>query len=51
MQISKKRAEAVAKVLIDKFGINKSRLTVSYKGDTVQPFAKNDDNRVTIFVK
>ena len=51
MQISKKRAEAVAKVLTDKFGISKDRLIVSYKGDTVQPFAKNEDNRVTIFVK
>ena len=51
MQISKRRAESVAKVLTDKFGISKDRLIVSYKGDTVQPFAKNEENRVTIFVK
>ena len=51
MQISKRRAESVAKMLTDKFGINKSRLTVTAKGDTEQPFTKNEENRVTIFVK
>jgi outer membrane protein OmpA-like peptidoglycan-associated protein len=51
MQISKRRADAVAKMLIEKHKIAKNRLIVSYKGDTVQPFAKNEDNRVTIFVK
>jgi len=51
MQISKRRAEAVAKLLTSKFGISKDRLIVTAKGDTEQPFAKNEENRVTIFVK
>lgn len=50
MQISKKRSDAVAKVLVNKFGINKSRLVLKHYGDTVQPFDENDWNRVTIFV-
>jgi hypothetical protein len=51
MQLSKKRTDAVAKILVNKFGIDKKRLTLKYKGDTVQPFAENDLNRVTIFIK
>ncbi|MDR0543069.1 MAG: OmpA family protein [Dysgonamonadaceae bacterium] len=51
MQLSKKRTDAVAKVLAEKFGIKRSRLILSYKGDTVQPFAENDKNRVTMFIK
>jgi outer membrane protein OmpA-like peptidoglycan-associated protein len=51
MQLSKKRTDAVAQMLVKKFGINKNRLVLSYKGDTVQPFNENDLNRVTIFVK
>jgi outer membrane protein OmpA-like peptidoglycan-associated protein len=51
MTMSKMRSEAVAKVLTDKFGIDKARLIQKYYGDTVQPFQENDWNRVTIFVK
>ncbi|KAA6302635.1 MAG: Outer membrane protein 40 [Candidatus Ordinivivax streblomastigis] len=51
LQLSKKRSDSVAKVLIEKFGIVKDRLILKYYGDTVQPFADNDANRVTIFVK
>ena len=51
MQLSKKRVDAVAKLLVDKFGIKKDRLELVPYGDTVQPFAKNEENRVTIFVK
>jgi outer membrane protein OmpA-like peptidoglycan-associated protein len=51
LQLSKQRSEAVAKILTGKFGIDKSRLTLKHYGDTVQPFAENDWNRVTIFVK
>ncbi|MCC8145444.1 MAG: OmpA family protein [Bacteroidales bacterium] len=50
MQLSKKRSDAVAKVLVNKFGIDKSRLVLKHYGDTVQPFDENDWNRVTIFV-
>jgi hypothetical protein len=38
-------------MLVSKFGIDKKRLILTHKGDTVQPFAENDLNRVTIFVK
>lgn len=51
LQLSKKRSDAVANVLVNKFGIDKKRLTVKYFGDTVQPYSENDYNRVTIFVK
>ncbi|GHV55649.1 membrane protein [Bacteroidia bacterium] len=51
MQLSKRRTDAVAKVLVDKFGIKRSRLILSYKGDTIQPYKENDLNRVTIFIK
>lgn len=48
--ISEKRAARVAKVLTEKYGIDASRITSGYKGDTVQPFSNNDSNRVVIGV-
>ena len=47
MEYSKGRAEGVAKALTDA-GIDAARITVDAKGDTVQPFAENDKNRVSI---
>ena len=44
-----KRAENVKKALIEA-GIAESRITVDSKGDTVQPFAENDKNRVSIAI-
>lgn len=49
MKYSRQRAEAVTNALV-KAGIDKSIITTDYKGDTVQPFAENDKNRVTITV-
>ena len=49
MSLSKKRAEAVAALLRSK-GIDAARITVAAKGDTVQPFQVNAENRVTICV-
>lgn len=46
--ISEKRAAAVNKALIEKYGISASRIKYSFKGDTVQPFGENDKNRVVI---
>jgi outer membrane protein OmpA-like peptidoglycan-associated protein len=51
MKLSKKRTDAVAGILVNKFGIDKKRLILKHEGDTKQPFAENDLNRVTIFVK
>lgn len=49
MGYSKNRAEKVTKALVEA-GISASTITTSYKGDTVQPFAENDLNRVAITV-
>ena len=46
--LSRQRVQAVAKILTQKHGISASRIKTAYKGDTVQPFATNDDNRVVI---
>ena len=48
MELSKKRAEAVKAKLIEYGATNV--ITEAY-GDTVQPFADNDMNRVAIVVK
>lgn len=47
--ISEKRAVAVADQLRAK-GIAADRIRVDYKGDTVQPFAENDQNRVVVIM-
>ncbi|MBO4905536.1 MAG: OmpA family protein [Bacteroidaceae bacterium] len=49
LKYSQQRAENVAKALVEA-GISADRITVDYKGDTVQPFSENDKNRVTIAV-
>lgn len=48
--ISEKRTEHVKKMLIEKYGIDASRLSTDFKGDKVQPFKDNDSNRVVIGV-
>ena len=47
MKYSKERAEKVVAALVEA-GVDKSIITSEYKGDTVQPFAENDKNRVAI---
>lgn len=47
---AEKRAKKVADILADRFGISRSRMTVDSKGDTVQPYAENNLNRVTICI-
>lgn len=49
LSLSEKRAKAVAKALTEEYGINSSRISVDWKGDTEQPYAENDWNRVAIF--
>jgi OOP family OmpA-OmpF porin len=46
-RLSKDRANAVKAALV-KRGVEASRISAEWKGDTVQPFANNDDNRVVI---
>ncbi len=50
MKLSENRVNAVAKVMIEKFGIAGDRLQLRFYGDTVQPFDENDWNRVAIFI-
>ena len=49
LALSEKRAKAVAKALTDEYGISSSRISIDWKGDTEQPYAENDWNRVAIF--
>lgn len=48
MEISKKRAEAVAKMLNERYGINQAHIHSSYKGDTEQPFSTPERNRCVV---
>lgn len=48
-RLSKQRSEAVANALQAK-GISADRISTNYKGDTVQPFSVNEENRVSICV-
>lgn len=48
MEISKKRVEAVANVLKEKYGIKEARIYTSYKGDTVQPYSTPERNRCVV---
>jgi len=49
MALSERRTKAVANELVKKYGINAKRLKLDWKGDTVQPFAINEKNRVVLF--
>ena len=49
-KLAKKRSETVADILVKKFDIPASRITTDSKGDTVQPFDKNECNRVSICI-
>jgi outer membrane protein OmpA-like peptidoglycan-associated protein len=46
--ISERRARAVAKQLIDKYGISSNNISIEWKGDEIQPYAENAWNRVVI---
>lgn len=48
MKLSEKRARAVAKELIDKYGISSDRISIEYRGSDEQPYSENNWNRVVI---
>lgn len=48
-RLSEQRAKAVADVLVNKYGIERSRITTEASGDKVQPFQIDSWNRVVIF--
>ena len=47
--LSERRARAVADALTNEHGISSDRISIDWKGDTEQPYAENDWNRVAIF--
>lgn len=49
-RLGKGRAKVVVDTLVNKYGIDASRIISDSKGDTVQPFAENDLNRVSICI-
>ncbi|MCM1152166.1 MAG: OmpA family protein [Muribaculum sp.] len=49
LALSKRRADEVADLLVNKYGISKDRLIVKYDGSNVQPYETNDWNRIVIF--
>lgn len=51
MQLSERRANAVADCITNTYGIDPSRYTVSCEGSDVQPYQTNDWNRIVIFTQ
>lgn len=49
-RLSRNRANTVVNELVNKYGIDRSRIVSSFKGDKEQPFAENDKNRVSICI-
>lgn len=50
MDLSKRRAQAVADALTNNYGVSANRLTVDAKGSSVQPYDTNNWNRIVIFI-
>jgi outer membrane protein OmpA-like peptidoglycan-associated protein len=48
MGLSEKRAKAVAKELIEKYGINSNQISIEWRGSDEQPYTENNWNRVVI---
>ena len=48
--LSERRAATVADALNKQYGIDRSRMIIDSKGDTVQPFNEEVKNRVTICI-
>ncbi len=49
-RLSQKRADVVKRLLINKYGIDASRISATGKGHFEQPYAENDKNRVSICI-
>lgn len=47
-RLSSERVEVVARQLTEVYGIDASRISTESKGDKVQPFSTNEENRVVI---
>lgn len=51
MALSERRANAVADALVNKYNIDRNRLTIRFDGSDVQPYSTNDWNRIVIFTQ
>ncbi len=51
LALSERRANAVADALVNEYGIDRSRLNISFDGSDVQPYSTNDWNRIVIFTQ
>lgn len=51
MKLSERRAQAVYDMLVDKYGIDSSRLRTEQFGSDVQPYAENNWNRIVLFTE
>lgn len=49
-RLSQKRADVVKRLLMNKYGIDASRISATGKGHFEQPFAENDKNRVSVCI-
>ena len=50
MKLSQRRAEAVAKILKEKYGIDNNRIVILGEGSNMQPYPDDNDwNRIVIF--
>lgn len=49
MKLSKRRAQAVYDSLVNEYGINPDRLSISAEGSATQPYDVNNWNRIVIF--
>ena len=50
LSLSQRRAQTVTKLLVNQYKIAASRIKTDWKGDTIQPFAKEIENRVAICI-
>jgi outer membrane protein OmpA-like peptidoglycan-associated protein len=49
-RLASNRANTVVRELVNKYGISKSRIISSSKGDSEQPYSENEKNRVAICI-
>ncbi len=49
MALSKRRAQAVYDILVNKYGVNPDNLAIQAEGSNVQPYETNNWNRIVIF--
>lgn len=48
MGLSERRARAVAKELVEKYGVSSNRISIEWRGSDEQPYPENNWNRVVI---